>query len=223
MIPLSGARVAMVVGDVVGHGLHAAATMGRLCTAVDKFCSLDLPPDDLPTHLDNLVARLDRGEDWAVENTHQDSSIIGAACLYSVYDPASRHCALTRAGHPMPAIVGPDGDVDFVDLPSGSPPGLGGMPFDTVELQLAEGSQLVLYTDGLVEDRHQDIDTGLDQLRSVLACAGRALEDTCEAVLDALLPTHLSEDVVLLVAQLTARWGPATSNGKIIWTEQPLP
>ena len=108
----------------------------------------------------------------------------------------------------MPAIVGPDGDVDFVDLPSRSPPGLGGMPFETVELDLAEGSQLVLYTDGLVEDRHQDIDTGLDQLRTVLACAGRALEVTCEAVLDALLPTRPSDDVVLLVAQLTARWGP---------------
>ncbi|GAB2947083.1 hypothetical protein GCM10027075_54330 [Streptomyces heilongjiangensis] len=204
VIPLSGARVALVVGDVVGHGLHAAATMGRLRTAVHNFCSLDLPPDDLLTHLDDLVARLDRGEGWAVENTHEDSGIIGATCLYAVYDPVSRHCTLTRAGHPQPAIVGPDGHVDFVDLPSGPPLGLGGMPFETVELELAEGSRLVLYTDGLVEDRHRDIDTGLDRLRAVLSGAERAPEDTCDAVLDALLPTRPCDDVALLVARTNA-------------------
>ncbi|BBC33003.1 hypothetical protein SGFS_042970 [Streptomyces graminofaciens] len=204
VIPLSGARVALVVGDVVGHGLHAAATMGRLRTAVHNFCSLDLPPDDLLTHLDDLVGRLDRGEGWAVENTHQDSGIVGATCLYAVYDPVSRTCVLTRAGHPLPAVVAPDGTVDFVDLPSGPPLGLGGMPFETVELKLAEGSQLVLYTDGLIEDRHRDIDTGLDKLRTVLAHADRAPEDTCEMVLDALLPDRPSDDVALLVARTHA-------------------
>ncbi|MGW0710560.1 SpoIIE family protein phosphatase [Streptomyces sp. NPDC002643] len=201
VIPLSGARVALVVGDVVGHGLHAAATMGRLRTAVHNFCSLDLPPDDLLTHLDDLVGRLDRGEGWAVENTHQDTGIVGATCLYAVYDPVSRRCTLTRAGHPLPAIVAPDGTVDFVDLPSGPPLGLGGMPFETVELELAEGSQLVLYTDGLIEDRHRDIDTGLDLLRTVLARTDRAPEETCEAVLDALLPARPADDVALLVAR----------------------
>ncbi|MFM9676306.1 SpoIIE family protein phosphatase [Streptomyces brasiliscabiei] len=201
VVPLSGARVALVVGDVVGHGLHAAATMGRLRTAVHNFCALDLPPDELLTHLDDLVGRLDRGEGWAVENTHQDSGIVGATCLYAVYDPVSRHCTLARAGHPLPAVVAPDGTVDFVDLPPGPPLGLGGMPFETVELDLAEGSQLVLYTDGLVEDRHRDIDTGLDALRKVLAHPDRAPEDTCEAVLDALLPARPSDDVALLVAR----------------------
>ncbi|MFI1353645.1 SpoIIE family protein phosphatase [Streptomyces sp. NPDC020898] len=204
VIPLSGARVALVVGDVVGHGLHAAATMGRLRTAVHNFCALDLAPEELLTHLDDLVGRLDRGEGWAVENTHQDAGIIGATCLYAVYDPVSRRCALTRAGHPVPAIVGPDGTVDFVDLPPGPPLGLGGMPFETVELELAEGSQLVLYTDGLIEDRLRDIDVGMDKLRAVLACVGRAPEDTCEAVLDALLPARPSDDVALLVARTHA-------------------
>jgi serine phosphatase RsbU (regulator of sigma subunit)/anti-sigma regulatory factor (Ser/Thr protein kinase) len=204
VIPLSGARVALVVGDVVGHGLHAAATMGRLRTAVHNFCSLDLPPDDLLTHLDDLVVRLDRGEGWAVENTYLDSGIVGATCLYAVYDPVSRRCTLTRAGHPLPAVVSPDGAVTFFDLPSAPPLGLGGMPFETVELELAEGSQLVLYTDGLVEDRHRDIDTGMDQLRTVLANADRAPEDTCEAVLDALLPTRPADDVALLVARTHA-------------------
>ncbi|MFE7169090.1 SpoIIE family protein phosphatase [Streptomyces sp. NPDC057616] len=201
VIPLSGARVALVVGDVVGHGLHAAATMGRLRTAVQNFCSLDLSPDDLLTHLDDLVGRLDRGEGWAVESTQADSGIVGATCLYAVYDPVSRRCTLTCAGHPTPAVVAPDGTVEFVDLPSGQLLGLGGMPFETVELELAEGSQLVLYTDGLVEDRHRDIDSGLDRLRTVLAAAGRAPEDTCEAVLDALLPVRPGDDVALLVAR----------------------
>ncbi|WP_411149813.1 SpoIIE family protein phosphatase [Streptomyces sp. A30] len=204
VIPLSGARVALVVGDVVGHGLHAAATMGRLRTAVHNFCSLDLPPDELLTHLDDLVGRLDRGEGWAVENTQADSGIVGATCLYAVYDPVSRRCTLTRAGHPFPAVVAPDGTVEFVDLPSAPPLGLGGMPFETVELELAEGSQLVLYTDGLIEDRHRDIDSGLDRLRTVLAHADRAPEDTCEAVLDALLPERPSDDVALLVARTHA-------------------
>ncbi len=200
VIPLSGARVALVVGDVVGHGLHAAATMGRLRTAVHNFCSLDLSPDDLLTHLDDLVGRLDRGEGWAAEGT-PDTGIVGATCLFAVYDPVSRRCTLTRAGHPLPAVVAPDGTVEFVDLPSCPPLGLGGLPFETVELELAEGSQLVLYTDGLVEDRHRDIDAGLDQLREVLARAGRPPEETCEAVLDALLPARPGDDVALLVAR----------------------
>jgi len=201
VIPLSGARVALVVGDVVGHGLHAAATMGRLRTAVHNFCSLDLPPDDLLTHLDDLVGRLDRGEGWAVESSQADSGIVGATCLYAVYDPVSRRCTLTRAGHPLPAVVRPDGTVEFVDLPAGAPLGLGGMPFETVELELAEGSQLVLYTDGLVEDRLRDIDSGLDRLSAVLAVPERSPEDTCEAVLDALLPARPTDDVALLVAR----------------------
>ncbi|WBO62980.1 SpoIIE family protein phosphatase [Streptomyces camelliae] len=204
VIPLSGARVALVVGDVVGHGLHAAATMGRLRTAVHNFCALDLQPDELLTQLDDLVGGLDRGEGWAMEPSYPDSGIAGATCLYAVYDPVSRRCTLTRAGHPQPAVVGPDGTAEFVDLPPGPPLGLGGMPFETVELELAEGSQLVLYTDGLVEDRVRDIDIGLDKLRAVLACADRAPEDTCEAVLDALLPARPKDDVALLVARTHA-------------------
>ncbi|MFI1565213.1 SpoIIE family protein phosphatase [Streptomyces sp. NPDC020490] len=204
VIPLSGARVALVVGDVVGHGLHAAATMGRLRTAVHNFCSLDLPPEELLTHLDDLVARLDRCEGWAVGGAQADSGIVGATCLYAVYDPVSRRCCLTRAGHLPPAVVGPDGAVEFLDLPSGPPLGLGGMPFEMVELELAEGSQLVLYTDGLVEDRVHDIDVVLQRLHEVLAVPGRAPEDTCEAVLDALLPVRPSDDVALLVARTRA-------------------
>ncbi|MEG3627726.1 SpoIIE family protein phosphatase [Streptomyces poriticola] len=200
VLPLSGARVALVVGDVVGHGLHAAATMGRLRTAVHNFSSLDLPPDELLTLLDELVGRIDQDEAAAGET----APVTGATCLYAIYDPVSRICALARAGHPPPAVVHPDGSVDFPDVPAGPPLGLGGLPFETAALELAEGSRLVLYTDGLVEDREHDIDIGLEQLRDALAAAGESPEDTCRAVLDARLPTRPSDDIALLVARTRA-------------------
>ncbi|MEV4440142.1 SpoIIE family protein phosphatase [Streptomyces sp. NPDC049577] len=195
VIPLPGARVALVVGDVVGHGLHAAATMGRLRTAVQNFSSLDLPPDELLGHLDELVGRIDQ------EAGDSEASIAGATCLYAIYDPASGTCSMARAGHPLPAVVGVDGEVEFAELPAGPPLGLGGHPFEAAELTLPEGSSLVLYTDGLVEDRERDIETGLDTLRSTLAHPGRSPQETCEALLAALLPPRPSDDVALLVAR----------------------
>ncbi|MGW2893040.1 SpoIIE family protein phosphatase [Streptomyces sp. NPDC001212] len=197
VIELSGARVALVVGDVVGHGLHAAATMGRLRTAVHNFSSLDLAPDELLARLDDLVARLDR--DGAA--TGGEEGLAGATCLYAVYDPSSGTCSLARAGHPPPALVGPDGSVAFPDLPAGPPLGLGGLPFEATELRLPEGSQLVLYTDGLVEDRDRDIGDGIELLRSALAHPDRPPEQTCRAVLDALPPDHAVDDIALLVAR----------------------
>ncbi|MFI1287478.1 SpoIIE family protein phosphatase [Streptomyces sp. NPDC020792] len=197
VIELSGAWVALVVGDVVGHGLHAAATMGRLRTAVHNFSSLDLAPDELLARLDDLVARLDR--DGAAAGGEEE--LAGATCLYAVYDPSSGTCSLARAGHPPPALVGPDGSVAFPDLPAGPPLGLGGLPFEATELRLPEGSQLVLYTDGLVEDRERDIGAGLELLRSALAHPDRPPEQTCQAVLDALPPDHAIDDIALLVAR----------------------
>ncbi|MFE2945009.1 SpoIIE family protein phosphatase [Streptomyces sp. NPDC059255] len=208
VIPLSGARVALVVGDVVGHGLHAAATMGLLRTAVFNFSALDLAPDELLTHLDELVARLDqeesnRGRARGAASTG-GAGVIGATCLYAIYDPVSRRCTLARAGHPGPAIVRPDGTVAFPDVPGGPPLGLGGFPFETIDIDIAENSEIVLYTDGLVENRGQDIGTGLERLRQALAHPGRSPERTCDAVLDALLPADAAEvrdDVALLVAR----------------------
>ncbi|MCW8097982.1 SpoIIE family protein phosphatase [Streptomyces tauricus] len=196
VLPLSGARVALVVGDVVGHGLHAAATMGRLRTAVHNFSALDLPPDELLGLLDELVGRIDQDE--ATEDG--SAAITGATCLYAVYDPTTRQCTVARAGHPPPAVVRPDGSVDFPEVPAGPPLGLGGLPFETAELKLEEGSRLVLYTDGLVEDRERDIDVGLELLRTALTGADRSPEDTCQAVLDALLPPRPSDDIALIVA-----------------------
>ncbi|MFF9123137.1 SpoIIE family protein phosphatase [Streptomyces sp. NPDC014889] len=201
VIELSGARVALVVGDVVGHGLHAAATMGRLRTAVHNFSTLDLAPDELLGRLDDLVARLDRGGAAGGKEGDREEGLTGATCLYAVYDPSSGACSLARAGHPPPALVATDGAVTFPDLPAGPPLGLGGLPFEAVELRLPEGSRLVLYTDGLVEDRERDIGAGLELLRAALARPGRSPEQTCQAVLDALPPDHASDDIALLVAR----------------------
>jgi serine phosphatase RsbU (regulator of sigma subunit)/PAS domain-containing protein/anti-sigma regulatory factor (Ser/Thr protein kinase) len=201
VIPLPGSRVAMVVGDVVGHGLHAAATMGRLRTAVHNFSTLDLPPDELLSHLDDLVGRIDQDEAC----TESPAAVVGATCLYAIYDPTTRRCTLARAGHLAPALVHPDGDVTFPDLPAGPPLGLGGMPFQTAELEIAEGSQLVLYTDGLVEDRSRDLDEGMDLLRKALAGhPDREPEDSCRAVLASLLPERPADDVALLIARTHA-------------------
>jgi anti-sigma regulatory factor (Ser/Thr protein kinase) len=185
------------MGDVVGHGLHAAATMGRLRTAVHNFSALDVPPDELLGHLDELVARLDQDAIAAGD----ESAITGATCLYAIYDPVSHTCVMARAGHPMPALARPDGTVDFPDAPAGLPLGIGGLPFESVELQLPQGSRLVLFTDGLVERRDQDIDTGLQLLRDALEHADPAPEETCDAVLEALLPARQSDDIALLVAR----------------------
>ena len=208
VIPLPGARVALVVGDVVGHGLHAAATMGRLRTAVLNFSTLDLPPDELLGHLDELIDRIDRpdsgggnGENGA-DGGEDDSPerITGATCLYVVYDPATGHCSMAGAGHPGPAIVHPDGRVEFPELPVGLPLGVGGMPFEATSLRLSEGSRLVLFTDGLLEDRDRDFDTGIAQLRDALATTGRSPEQACADVLASLLVPAPDDDIALLIA-----------------------
>jgi serine phosphatase RsbU (regulator of sigma subunit)/PAS domain-containing protein/anti-sigma regulatory factor (Ser/Thr protein kinase) len=198
VIPLSGARVALVVGDVVGHGLHAAATMGQLRTAVHTFSALDLPPDELLGHLDELVARIDSGE----RADGGGADVTGATCLCAVYDPASGECSVARSGHPEPALVHPDGTVEYLEVPGAPPLGLGGgEPFEAARFTLPEGSRLVLYTDGLVEDRVRGIDAGQEALRQALAHPGRTPEEICQAVSDTLLPAHPSDDIALLVAR----------------------
>ncbi|WP_241027984.1 SpoIIE family protein phosphatase/ATP-binding protein [Streptomyces verrucosisporus] len=214
VIPLSGARAALVVGDVVGHGLHAAATMGRLRTAVHNFSALDLPPDEIIGHLDELVSRNDQEGDDGDGTPDDTHGMMGATCLYAIYDPASRRCVMARAGHPPPAVVRPDGTVEFPDTPVSAPLGLGAPPYESAEIELAEGSRLVLYTDGLVEDRARDIDAGLDLLARALAGADRSPEETCDAVTGAMLAEHPRDDIALLVARTralaadrTASWG----------------
>ncbi|MEV7612187.1 SpoIIE family protein phosphatase [Streptomyces sp. NPDC089799] len=195
VIPLSGTRVALVVGDVVGHGLHAAATMGRLRTAVYNFSSLDLPPDELLSHLDELVAHIDTDEqEW--------QGITGATCLCAVYDPVSGRATAASAGHPGPALAHPDGTVSFPEVPVSPPLGLGaGLPMETAELVLPEGSMLALFTDGLIESRDRDPDAGLAALRAALTGPGRTPEEVCASVVDAMLPARPTDDIALLVAR----------------------
>lgn len=198
VIPLSGARVALVVGDVVGHGLHAAATMGRLRTAVRAFADIDLMPDELLTHLDDVVIRMQREES-------PDEGETSATCLYAIYDPVSRRCSLASAGHVPPTVVTPSKISEALpEVPIGPPLGLGGLPFETAEFELPEDSLLVLHTDGLIAGRTRDVDQGLATLRDVLTSAPDSLEETCDRLLAALLPGRPADDVALLVARTHA-------------------
>ncbi|MET7551456.1 SpoIIE family protein phosphatase [Streptomyces sp. NPDC005479] len=203
VIPLSGARVALVVGDVPGHGIHASATMGRLRTAVNTLADLDVPPDELLTHLDDLVVRLAE-EDGSSGSPPTGGTVTGTTCLYAVYDPVEQRCTLASAGHYPPAVVQPDGTVEFPRLPAGPPLGLGGLPFETAELDLADGTVLALYTNGLLLGRDPDIDVGLQALRRSLSHPERPLEQICDQVAATLLPLRPPDDVALLLARTHA-------------------
>ncbi|WP_329303152.1 SpoIIE family protein phosphatase [Streptomyces sp. NBC_00659] len=197
VIPLSGMRVAMVVGDVIGNGIQASATMGRLRTAVRTLADIDLAPDELLTHLDDLVVRLS-AEAGAEETTGE----VGATCVYAVYDPVSRRCTLASAGHPPPLVLPPDGPPRQIDVPPGPALGLGGLPFESVELELPEGTVLALYTDGLLESRDRDVDAGLRLFCRALEESSRHLEGAAHAILKALLPAGgAPDDVALLLAR----------------------
>ncbi|MFE1961912.1 SpoIIE family protein phosphatase [Streptomyces sp. NPDC059479] len=206
VIPLSGSRVALVVGDVVGHGIHASATMGRLRTAVRTLADMDLPPDELFTHLDDVVVRLASENVGTEENadTAADDAYVGASCLYAVYDPVSRRCCAARAGHPPPVLAKPDGTVEVVRLPAGPPLGLGDLPFESVEFEIPEGSLLALYTDGLIQSREHDVGSGIEVLCDILSTPTASLESICDSVLRSLFATRPVDDVALLVARTHA-------------------
>ncbi|MGW5660443.1 ATP-binding SpoIIE family protein phosphatase [Streptomyces sp. NPDC003758] len=205
VIPLSADRVAMVIGDVMGHGIPEAATMGQLRTAVRTLADLDIPPDELLSRLNDLVS--DLGEDCY------------ATCLYAVFDPITRMCSFSLAGHPPPVIVHPDGTVHRPDLAADPPLGAAEPPFETHQLLLPEESLLVLCTDGLVETATQGVDRGLARLQQILAQHAvhiftarnevddvHHLDDLCDAVVSALLPDHgrTNDDAALLIAHTRA-------------------
>ncbi|MEV5424793.1 SpoIIE family protein phosphatase [Streptomyces cellulosae] len=216
LIPLSGARVALVVGEVPGHGIDAAAAMGRLRTAVRTLAAIDLPPEEVLAHLDDLALRSAR-DDGDVEGDDGEgdsdggggqANTVGSACVYVVYDPADGRCTMAAAGHPAPAVVAPDGTVGFVDLPQGPALGVGGPPFEAVEVSLAEGSTLVLHTDGLLAHGDDGADqAGRERLRRALEGTERELRPSCRAVVDALVPSRPEDDVALLMAR-TKRLAP---------------
>ena len=194
VIPLSAGRVALVVGDVMGHGLSEAATMGRLRTALKTLADLELPPDEIMGHLNDIVCGL--GEDKY------------ATCLYALYDSTTRMCTIARAGHPPPAVVRPDGTVRFPDMFPNPPLGATDPPFETVEVELPDESLLVLYTDGLVESSGRDVDQGMAELQRLLGTADRGdLERLCDTLTTGLLPGAegtANDDAALLVSRVHA-------------------
>ncbi|GHJ34566.1 SpoIIE family protein phosphatase [Streptomyces sp. TS71-3] len=200
-IELPGGRIALVMGDVVGHGIHAAATMGRLRTAVHTLAVLDQRPAALLDHLNDVTVQLAQSGTW----TTDFPSISGASCLYAVYDPAEHVCTVARAGHPPPMLVTPDGRASIVDTPVGPPIGISTGPYESVDLELPEGSLLALYTDGLVESRRMDIDAGLDRLLAALERPPADLDSLCARVIALMTADSPPEDdVALLVARTRA-------------------
>lgn len=199
VLPLACGRVGLVVGDVVGHGLRAAATMGRLRTAVHTLADLDLPPDELLTHLDDLVQRL--AEEAETAHPYGAEGVVGATCLYGVYDAVTRRATFASAGHPPPALAHRDKPVEFCDLPVGPPLGVGGMPFEAVDMGIPDDCVLALYTDGLIMASESDTDIGLERLSFALAHPDRPLEEITGTMERILLPDHPPDDVAFLVAR----------------------
>ncbi|MER6301301.1 SpoIIE family protein phosphatase [Kitasatospora sp. NPDC001539] len=187
VIPLPDGRTALVVGDVMGSGINAAATMGQLRTATRALARLDPDPAALLTHLDE---------------TAHDLGDTMATCLIALCDPAARHCRLAGAGHPPPVLVRPGHNPRAVPLEPGPPLGVGGLPFPGHDLDLRPGDDLILYTDGLIEVRDQDIDQRLQTLVDLVAGPRRPLEDTCDLLLGALRRPDTQDDVALLIARV---------------------
>ncbi|MEU6379431.1 ATP-binding SpoIIE family protein phosphatase [Streptomyces sp. NPDC046909] len=198
VVPLPSLRTAFVIGDVVGHGIHAAATMGRLRTAVQTLADLELEPDELLTRLDDLVRRM-AGQ--YTDASGPRGEVLGTTCLYAVYDPAQRRCTLASAGHPPPALVEQGGRARMVDVAPGPPLGVGGLPFEPCEIELEPGSVLAFYTDGLIGFPSADIGVGMDRLRHLLdetTQAGVSLYDTARHVVDQLITTPGKDDATAL-------------------------
>ncbi|MET9014882.1 SpoIIE family protein phosphatase [Streptomyces olivaceoviridis] len=211
VIPLPSLRCAFVVGDVIGHGLPATATMGRLRTAIQTLADLELDPTELLTHLDDLVARL------AAEAGPEQQDTVGATCLFALYDPVTGRCTMASAGHPPPILVRPDGTSCVLEeLSPGPPLGVGGMPFETTTIDLAPGSILALYTDGLIERADHDLDAGQRDLTERLAAhcrPDRSLQETGCGLLAEAADRPPRDDIALLLTrtrvlppQATAAW-----------------
>ncbi|MEU1119249.1 MULTISPECIES: SpoIIE family protein phosphatase [unclassified Streptomyces] len=194
-IPLPGSRVALVVGDVMGHSMTSAAIMGQLRTTAQTLAGLDLPPQEVLHHLDEQAQRL--GSDRM------------ATCLYAVYDPVAHRITIANAGHPPPVLLHLGGRAEVLRVPPGAPIGVGGVDFEAVELDAPAGATLLLYTDGLVESRLRDVWTGIEQLRERLAATAQLtgpdhpppLEALCDEVLDMLGPGDRDDDIALLAAR----------------------
>ncbi|MFF2726766.1 SpoIIE family protein phosphatase [Streptomyces sp. NPDC058008] len=221
VIELPGHRTALVVGDVMGRGLRAAVAMGELRTAVRTLALLDLEPAEVLSALDEVARGLGTpgggersdgfgaggGSQWPSRAAHKSreadlSEVYLATCVYAVYDPVTRRCTFANAGHLPPVVAEPGEPALLLDVPPGMPLGVGGEPFEEVEVELREGSLLALYTDGLVESRDHPLDEGLDAFRQALTEPSQQLEDVCDHVLRTLDTRHGEDDIALLMARI---------------------
>ncbi|MEU5080446.1 MULTISPECIES: SpoIIE family protein phosphatase [Streptomyces] len=221
VIELPGHRTALVVGDVMGRGLRAAVAMGELRTAVRTLALLDLEPAEVLSALDEIARGLGTpgGVQQATRTARQPrdadlSEVYLATCVYAVYDSVTRRCTFANAGHLPPVLVEPGEPALMLDVPPGMPLGVGGEPFEEVELELPEGALLALYTDGLVESRDHPLDEGLQAFIGALTDPCRPLEDVCDHVLSTLDTHHGEDDIALLMARVQGL--PADSVGD--WT-----
>ncbi|MFJ8748364.1 SpoIIE family protein phosphatase [Streptomyces sp. NPDC102441] len=221
VIELPGHRTALVVGDVMGRGLRAAVAMGELRTAVRTLALLDLEPAEVLSALDEVARGLGTpgggersdgfgaggGAQWPSRAAHKSreadlSEVYLATCVYAVYDPVTRRCTFANAGHLPPVVAEPGEPAMLLDVPPGMPLGVGGEPFEEVEVELREGALLALYTDGLVESRDHPLDEGLDAFRHALTEPSQPLEDVCDHVLTTLDTRHGEDDIALLMARI---------------------
>ncbi|MEU9386291.1 SpoIIE family protein phosphatase [Streptomyces sp. NPDC048279] len=221
VIELPGHRTALVVGDVMGRGLRAAVAMGELRTAVRTLALLDLEPAEVLSALDEIARGLGTpgGVQQATRTARQPrdadlSEVYLATCVYAVYDSVTRRCTFANAGHLPPVLVEPGEDALMLDVPPGMPLGVGGEPFEEVEVELPEGALLALYTDGLVESRDHPLDEGLQAFVGALTDPSQPLEDVCDHVLNTLDTHHGEDDIALLMARVQGL--PAESVGD--WT-----
>ncbi|MFJ4468965.1 SpoIIE family protein phosphatase [Streptomyces sp. NPDC089424] len=221
VIELPGHRTALVVGDVMGRGLRAAVAMGELRTAVRTLAQLDLEPAEVLSQLDEIARGLGTpgGIQQATRAARRPreadlSEVYLATCVYAVYDSVTRRCTFANAGHLPPVLVEPGESALMLDVPPGLPLGVGGEPFEEVEVELPEGALLALYTDGLVESRDHPLDEGLQAFVGALTDPTRPLEDVCDQVLNTLDTHHGEDDLALLMARVQGL--PADSVGD--WT-----
>jgi len=191
VIPLDHGRVDLVVGDVTGHGIRAAAMMGQLRTTIAALARLGCAPDEILGQLSATVA------------THGEEA--GATCLHAIYDPSSRRCRLASAGHLPPVLRHPDGRTELIDLPPGLLLGAGSGQYQAVDIQLAPDSILALYTDGLIEQPGQDLIVGMSRLARSLADGPptQSLDQLCTRIVGDLAPRP-RDDVALLLARTLA-------------------
>ncbi|MFE0448531.1 SpoIIE family protein phosphatase [Streptomyces sp. PDY-4] len=209
VIELPGHRTALVVGDVMGRGLRAAVAMGELRTAVRTLAQLDLEPAEVLSQLDEIARGLGApgGVQQATRAARRPreadlSEVYLATCVYAVYDSVTRRCTFANAGHLPPVLVEPGEPALMLDVPPGMPLGVGGEPFEEVEVELPEGALLALYTDGLVESRDHPLDEGLQAFVNALRDPSAPLEDVCDHVLNTLDTHHGEDDIALLMARV---------------------